>query len=45
MAESDLSELVSGKSETLDVEYKAWMDTSEACAEKHAAILVVSTMS
>ncbi len=29
MAESDLSELVSGKSEALDVEYKAWMDTSE----------------
>lgn len=27
MAESDLSELVSGKSEDLGVEYKTWMDT------------------
>ncbi len=39
----DLSELVSGKSENLDVEYKAWMDTrdNEARAKlaKHIAAL------
>ena len=29
MAESDLSELVAGKSEDLGVEYKAWMDTKD----------------
>jgi len=28
MPDSDLSELVAGKSEDLGVEYKAWMDTS-----------------
>ncbi|WP_108521313.1 helix-turn-helix domain-containing protein [Bradyrhizobium algeriense] len=30
MPESDLSELVAGRSEDLGVEYKAWMDTSQA---------------
>jgi predicted HTH transcriptional regulator len=43
MAESDLSELVSGKSEALDVEYKAWMDTTEPATRaklaKHIAAL------
>jgi predicted HTH transcriptional regulator len=29
MPESDLSELVAGRSEDLGVEYKAWMDTSQ----------------
>ncbi len=28
--QSDLSELVSGRSEDLGVEYKAWVDTSQA---------------
>jgi len=43
MPEADLSELVAGKSETLDVEYKRWMDTSspEARAKlaRHIAAL------
>lgn len=43
MAELDLSELLSGRSEDLNVEYKAWMDTSapEARAKlaKHIAAL------
>jgi Putative DNA-binding domain len=43
MAESDLSELVSGKTEALDVEYKAWMDTTEPATRaklaKHIAAL------
>jgi predicted HTH transcriptional regulator len=29
MPESDLSELVAGRSEDLGVEYKAWMETSQ----------------
>ena len=43
MAESDLSELVSGRSEDLSVEYKASMDTSvpetRAKLAKHIAAL------
>jgi len=34
---SDLSELVSGKSEALDVEYKGWMDTSDGPARAKLA--------
>lgn len=43
MADGDLAELVAGKSESLDVEYKAWMETGppEARAKlaKHIAAL------
>ena len=43
MPESDLSELVSGKSEELGVEYKAWMDTGDPVARanlgRHIAAL------
>ena len=37
MPKSDLSELVSGKSEDLGVEYKAWMDTGEGNARANLA--------
>ena len=37
MPRSDLSELVSGKSEALDVEYKGWMDTSDGPARAKIA--------
>jgi hypothetical protein len=37
MPGSDLSELVSGKSEDLDVEYKAWMDTSDGATRAKLA--------
>ncbi len=43
MASSDLSELIAAKSETLEVEYKAWMDTADgeikAKLAKHLAAL------
>src|SRR5208337_4552372 len=37
MPDSDLSELLMGKSEDLGVEYKAWMDTSEGEARANLA--------
>jgi hypothetical protein len=43
MAESDLSELVSSRSEDLSIEYKAWLDTRDPAARaklaKHIAAL------